>query len=373
MVVSIVLSAYASKQDIKTFKDFWDAYANMHTQYVWFWLAKINYISTPILFISLGIVFIASGRFNAIGYRIFEILSKYKLQFRVVLGVFVLYLAYKAILSGNKEDGFEFNFYVIRNIITILAVLGIAFLIYRKLKKKRLWERSVTEVFYLIQRIIKGGIIIGLIYIAFLHFNFLWKYGVPSSFVEKNIEHAKRIYELQDSNMKPFNLFPTVLFYSFMIYLMYIGFRGKRYKGGYLNPKDPWLPKNVLLYRPDAFTELNLMEDEDLENNLDRAKVLCVEIIEWLHEEKKHYQHFLDLWRNFEPLSNEEYYRRGNKKGDRLTEYNKQDVNHIKQTYILWIRQAETDIKAYEKMHRTILSIEKKKGALSNKNNYESL
>ncbi|WP_406684323.1 hypothetical protein N1F78_00930 [Seonamhaeicola sp. MEBiC1930] len=371
MIVSIVLSAYASKQDIKTFKDFWDAYANMHTQYVWMWLAKINYIATPILFIILGIVFIVSGRFNAVGYKVFEILTKYKIQFRIFLGAFVLYLAYKGILSGSKEGGFEFNFYVIRNGLTVLAIIAIGFFIYRKLKKKRLWDRSVSETFHLIQRIIKGGIIIGLIYISFLHFNFLWKYGVPSMFVEKNIEHAKRIYELQDSNMKPFNLFPTVLFYSFMIYLMYIGFRGKRYKGGYLNPKDPWLPQNALLKKPEFFNELYLMKYS--EGNLDKMKKLCLEAIEWLVEEKKHYQYYLDLWRNFEPLSDEEYYRRGNKKGDRLTEYNRRDVNFIRQEFIQWIRYVDNEIKSIEERIKKVSEDIKNRDANSDERKYEKL
>ena len=371
IVVGAFLAAYYSKQGITTLSDFIDAYKIMYTRKMWPMMAKINYIAPPILIIILGIVFIVSGRFNRVGYKVFEFLSKYQLQVKVVLASWTLYYAYKIIISATGDNGFEFNFYVIRNIITILAVLGIAFLIYRKLKKKRLWERSVTEVFYLIQRIVKGAIILGLIYIAFLHFNFLWKYGVPSSLVEKNIEHAKRIYELQDSNMKPFNLFPTVLFYSFMIYLMYIGFRGKKYKGGYLNPKDPWLPRNALLKKPEFFNELYLMKYS--EGNWDRMKKLCLEAIEWLVEEKKHYQYYLDLWRNFEPLSDEEYYRRGNKKGDRLTEYNRRDVNFIRQEYIQWIRLVDNETKSIEERIKKVSKDIKNRDASSGENRYEKL
>ena len=374
-VIGIVLASYNTKGDVKTFSDFWDAYYELHTSYVWYWIAKINYIVTPILIIIHGILLISSGRFKVIGYKVFKLLQKHQLITKIVLGICTAYCCFKIILSSNEGDGFEFNFYTIRSIIIIFAVLGVAYFIYNKMHKKRLTEEIVTKVFDVILWIIKIGLINGMIYFFFLYYIFLEKYGIPKSYVETNIDNAERFYKLLEANQHPFNLFPSILLFTIPFYLLYFYYKSLQYKGGYLNPNDPWLPQNVIKPDPEAHFILQRMIGTDLntKNNLEEAKALAEKVIDHLHKAKGDYEHYLRLWSNFEPLSDEEYAMRGNRFGDRRTEYNRADVSLIKQRYIQEIRRTEESIDNYYKVRKSIDEKINEKEMGLGESNYEKL
>jgi len=244
----------------------------------------------------------------------------------------------------------NFNFVYTRNLLTV-GIIGIILFGFRSIVNYSDVLRKIkNQLFYLLVftfRMILGSIIPYFIVL----FSFML---LEASERNRGFERLKSFSTFMNRAENDFSINFILVFAVIHLVVWLILQNNKRYRDGWLNPADPWLPHNNIDPIPQEIIDgIDMAKNNKINaENVGKVSEMLDVGLNKINALKIKYRQILDKWKNQEALSDEDWRKEGNQKGyGRHYEYSRFSMGSIRNRYLEemhkleWLTRSANEIK----------------------------